>query len=145
MRSQPSSKDKNCSHCAILRGGPENPLKNADFDDVIAKIWWRHHNEAIFFIKSKTFHGTLDICQVWWVLDQWFRKKQGEVNLPPPLASVKIYHTYILNKTYVLILWTQIPTKYICSFIKLFSVVDLVEANIRTDIDKVRAEAAMGM
>ena len=37
MRGLPSSKDKNCDHGAIFRDRPENPLKNADFDDVIAK------------------------------------------------------------------------------------------------------------
>ena len=38
MMAQPSSNDKNCSQRAIFRDHPENPLKNADFDDVIAKI-----------------------------------------------------------------------------------------------------------
>ena len=37
MRGHSSSYNKNCVHHTVIRESPENPLKNADLDDAIAK------------------------------------------------------------------------------------------------------------
>ena len=61
MTDKPSSEEKNFSNSAVFRDLLENPLKNADLDDVVAK--YDDVNTLIqFFIKSKISHYTLDIC-----------------------------------------------------------------------------------
>ena len=47
-------------------------MKNDVFDDVIAKICWRHYRDAIFYkiLFYKNSFSTLDISQVIYRLDQ---------------------------------------------------------------------------
>ena len=57
---------------------------------LIAKIWWRHHHDAIFFINSKITYSTLDICQAISLSDQWFRTR-GKLLEKIPCPFLKIH------------------------------------------------------
>ena len=80
-----------------------------------------------------TFLGTLDICQVWGLLDQWLRKKQWEVNLPPTPGGptcltppgiglhLRVLHQSQLNENSTLIIMIKISPELLDSQVELKS------------------------
>ena len=63
-------------------------FKTLIFDDVINKIWWRHHKNQNVIYNFLSSSDVLQNCQVWWRLKKYFsRMRVGKFTYPRPPAK----------------------------------------------------------
>ena len=84
MSFQATSCDKNLGRDAIVLGSPAKSVKNADFEDVFKKVWWRHHYRANSLMEIKSSYDRSSYYQVSCPIHSFFIEYLAQVNLPHP-------------------------------------------------------------